>query len=153
MGTLPTMDAPSLTAAVRRELLQRPGVTEGAHRFGGIVFRLGNRELGHLHGETVADLPFPPHIRDELIAGGRVTPGHGGSDRWVSRSVSGPEDVEQIVALFALSYEHALAMAPADAEEERRAAAAAAEQPRGTTWRDRLARVVQRGGRGSGSSA
>lgn len=147
------MDAPSLTAAVRRELLQRPGVTEGAHRFGGIVFRLGSRELGHLHGETVADLPFPPHIRDELIAAGRVTPGHGGSDRWVSRSVSGPADIEQVVALFALSYEHALAMAPADAEAQRRAAADAEAQGRGATWRERLARVLQRGGRGSGSSA
>lgn len=147
------MDAPSLTAAVRRDLLERPGVTEGPHRFGGIVFRLGSRELGHLHGDTVADLPFPPHIRDELIAAGRVTPGHGDSDRWVSRSLSGPEDVEQIVALFRLSYEHAVAMAPADAEEERRAAAAAAEQSRAPTWRERRARVVQRGGRGSGSSA
>jgi len=129
-------------------------VTEGAHRFGGIVFHLGRRELGHLHGETVADLPFPPHIRDELIAAGRVTPGHGGSDRWVSRSVSGPADVAQVVELFRLSYEHALAMAPADAEQERRAAAAAAEAAqRDATWRRRLARMFQRGRGASGSSS
>jgi Family of unknown function (DUF5519) len=141
------MDAPSPTAAVRRELLAHPGVTEAAHRFGGIVFHLGRRELGHLHGETVADLPFPPHIRDELVAAGRVTPGHGGSDRWVSRSVSGPADVGQVVELFALSYEHAPAMAPADAEGERRAAAAAAAAeagPRGATWRGLLSGRILR---------
>jgi len=146
------MDAPSLTAAVRRELLAYPGVTEGAHRFGGIVFHLGRRELGHLHGETVADLPFPPHIRDELIAGGRVSAGHGASDRWVSRRVEAPEDVEQIVALFRLSYEHAAAAALED-EDEDEAAAAEAAQERSATWRERLARMVQRGRRASGSSS
>jgi len=146
------MDAPSLTAAVRRELLGRPGVTEGAHRFGGIVFHLGRRELGHLHGETVADLPFPPHVRDELVASGRVSPGHGDADRWVSRRVHGPEDVEQIVALFALSYEHAAEAALQDADADEAAAAAAAAQ-RDTTWRERLARIFQRGRGASGSSS
>lgn len=146
------MDAPSLTAAVRRELLAHPGVTEGAHRFGGIVFHLGRRELGHLHGETVADLPFPPHIRDELIAEGRVSAGHGASDRWVSRRVEAPEDVEQIVALFRLSYEHAAAAALED-EDEDEAAAAEAGQERSATWRERLARMVQRGRGASGSSS
>lgn len=139
------MDAPSLTTAVRRELLEHPEVTEGAHRFGGIVFHLGRRELGHLHGETVADLPFPPHIRDELVASGRVSPGHGGSDRWVSRRVDGPEDVEQIVALFRLSYEHAAAAALHDDDEEDEAAATGAERQRGSSWRDRLTRPFRSG--------
>jgi len=40
------METPSLTAAVRRELLTHPEVTEAAHRFGGIVFHLGGREPG-----------------------------------------------------------------------------------------------------------
>ena len=146
------MDPPSLTTAVRRELLERPGVTEGAHRFGGIVFRLGRRELGHLHGETVADLPFPPHIRNELVASGRVSPGHGDADRWVSRRVNGPQDVEEIVALFRLSYEHASAAALED-EDEAEAAAAEAAQPPSRTWRDRLARTFHRGRRASGSSS
>lgn len=146
------MDPPSLTAAVRRELLEHPGVTEGAHRFGGIVFHLAGRELGHLHGETVADLPFPPHIRDELVASGRVSPGHGGSDRWVSRRVEGPEDVEQIVALFRLSYEHAAAAALEDDDEDDAGAAAAAPPP-GATWRDSLGRMFHRGRRASGSSS
>lgn len=131
------MEAPSLTAAVRSELLARPGVTEGAHRFGGVVFHLGGRELGHLHGETVADLPFPPHIRDELVASGRVSPGHGESDRWVSRRVDAPEDVEQIVALFRLSYEHAAAALEDDGEEDE-AASADGDDQANSIWRDLL---------------
>ena len=34
------------------------GRHRGSARFGGVVFALGRRELGHLHGETVADLPL-----------------------------------------------------------------------------------------------
>jgi hypothetical protein len=104
------MHTPSLTEAVRRELLVRSEVTENPHRFGGIEFRLGRRELGHLHGDRLADLPFPRRVRDELVAAGRAQPHHVLPDSgWVTRSVGGPEDVEAIVALFALSYERAVA--------------------------------------------
>lgn len=103
----------SLTDAVRRELLAHPEVTEAAHRFGGVVFHLRGHELGHVHGETVADLPFAPHIRDELLASGRISAEHveAGSD-WVSRRVDGPGDVAAIVELFRISYEHAATLPP-----------------------------------------
>jgi hypothetical protein len=135
------MDAPSLTAAVRRELLAHPEVTEGTHRFGGIVFYLGRHELGHLHGETIADLPFPPHIRDELVASGRVSPDHVVSDSaWVSRRVDGPADVAEIVELFRISYEHAAAQAAlAGSREEHRETVPDADRPPKATWRNVVA--------------
>jgi luciferase-like monooxygenase len=58
--------------AVRAEVATWQGVTTHEHRFGGIEFRLGRRELGHLHG-AIADLPFPRRIRDELVAAGQST--------------------------------------------------------------------------------
>ncbi len=104
------MPTPTLTEAVRRELLVRSQVTESTHRFGGIEFRLGRRELGHLHGDRMADLPFPRAVRDRLVAEGRAEPHHALPDSgWVSRRVHGPDDVEAIVELFALSYERAVA--------------------------------------------
>jgi Luciferase len=45
-------------------------------RFGGTEFRLGKRELGHLHGDALVDLPFPRKVRDELVAKGRARPHH-----------------------------------------------------------------------------
>ena len=125
----------SLTDAVRAELLAHPGVTESAHRFGGVVFHLNGHEIGHLHGETTADLPFAPHIRDELVAGGRVSGdgGHGDS-RWVSRTVEGPADVAQIVALFRLSLEHVASLPPRVQEQP------APERPPGSWWRSLLRR-------------
>jgi len=44
-----------------------PDVEAGPHRFGGVEFRLGRRELGHLHGDRFADVPFPRRVRDELL--------------------------------------------------------------------------------------
>jgi hypothetical protein len=104
------MHTPSLTEAVRRELLVRSQVTESTHRYGGVEFRLGRRELGHLHGDEIADLPFPRRVRDALIAAGRAAPHHALPDSgWVTRRVSTPEDVEAVVELFRLSYERAVA--------------------------------------------
>ena len=57
---------------IERELLNWPGVTAGQYRFGGREFRVGNLELGHLHGSAVADLPFSRAIRDELVSIGKV---------------------------------------------------------------------------------
>jgi hypothetical protein len=83
-----------------------PGVTVEPHRFGGIEFRVGRRELGHLHGDRLADLPFPIQVRDQLIAAGKaerhhVLPNSG----WVSRRIQGVGDVRSVVELFRLNYE------------------------------------------------
>ena len=130
------MDALSLTAAVRRELLARPEVTEAEHRFVGVVFHVGGHEIGHLHGERTADLPFPPHIRDELLASGRLSPDHVVPDStWVSRRVNGPEDVVAIVELFRVSYEHAVAQPPRPSNVEENQEG----RRRNAAWRDLLA--------------
>src|SRR5919106_3710809 len=47
-------------------------------RFGGPMFQLGRRQLGHLHDAgdrgAFADIPLPRTLRDELIAAGRARP-------------------------------------------------------------------------------
>ncbi len=45
--------------SVLRVVLSWPGVTAAPHRFGGVAFHLGRRELGHLHGDYLADLALP----------------------------------------------------------------------------------------------
>src|SRR5918994_4549700 len=100
----------SIAQDIRREVLGWPGVTAEPHRFGGVEFLLGRREIGHLHGDRLADLPFPRRVRDELVAAGRATPHHVLPESgWVSRPIAGPEDVDEVVALFRLSYERATA--------------------------------------------
>ena len=53
---------------IKKELLSRPHITAEPHRFGGIEFRLNKREMGHIHGDRVADLPFPMDIRNKLVS-------------------------------------------------------------------------------------
>jgi hypothetical protein len=85
-----------------------PGVSVAPHRFGGVEFTVGRGELGHLHGDRIADLPFPRRVRDELIAAGRARPHHVLPDSgWITVSISGPGDVERTIELFGLAYERA----------------------------------------------
>ena len=89
-----------------REVSAWPGVTVGAHRFGGVEFRLGRRELGHLHGDRLADLPFPARVREELVAAGRAEPHHVlPQSGWVSYRIAGEDDIARVIALFRLNYE------------------------------------------------
>ncbi len=43
------------------------------HRYGGLEFRLGKRELGHIHGDALVDIPFPKAVRNEIVAAGNRT--------------------------------------------------------------------------------
>jgi hypothetical protein len=93
---------------IREEVASWEGVSVHAHRFGGIEFRLGGRELGHLHGARWADLPFPRRIRDMLVETGRAKPHHVlPHTGWVSRQIASDEDAVEVIELFRLSYERA----------------------------------------------
>ncbi len=99
-----------VASAIERELLGWPGVSAHPHRFGGIEFRYGRRELGHLHGDRLADLPFPRRLRDELVASGRARAHHVLPDSgWVSVPIAGVEDASAVIELFRLGYDRAVA--------------------------------------------
>jgi Family of unknown function (DUF5519) len=71
-----------------------------------VEFRLGKVELGHLHGDRLADLPFPTKVRNDLVGQGRAEPHHVlPSSGWVSRPIHDRADVDEVIALFRLNYE------------------------------------------------
>ena len=93
---------------IEREVTSWPGVATGDTGRGGTGYYYGKVELGHLHGDTSADLPFPRKVRDELIEEGRASvhpplPDSG----WVCRRMNGPEDVEAVIGLFRENYDRA----------------------------------------------
>ena len=104
-GDVAAMDDP-ITAQIRREVAGWEGVTVEPHRFGGIEFKVGRRELGHLHGSRLADLPFPVRVREELVAEGKAQPHHilPESGR-VSYAIRDAADVPAVIALFRLNFE------------------------------------------------
>jgi hypothetical protein len=95
---------------IRNEVLSWPGVTEEPHRFGGMEFRIGKRELGHLHGDYLADLPFPVRIREELVRDGKAMPHHIlPQSGWVSYPIRDAAAVPGALDLFRLAYDRATA--------------------------------------------
>lgn len=98
-----------------------PGVEARPHRFGGVEFHVGRRELGHLHGDRIADLPFPRRVRDQLIAEGRARPHHVLPESgWITISIRSADDADNAIELFGMAYERARrARRAAPAGEER----------------------------------
>jgi hypothetical protein len=92
--------------AIRKAVMSWPAVEAVPHRFGGTEYRYGRKEMGHLHGDRLADLPLPRKVHDQVIAAGRAEPHHVLPETgWVSRWISSPEDVEVVIDLFRMQYE------------------------------------------------
>jgi hypothetical protein len=94
---------------IRQAVLEWPGVSAQPHRFGGVEFNLGRREIGHIHGDSLIDIPFPKRVRDEIVAAGRAQPHHLLAESgWVSFYLRQAEDVTQAIELLHTSYEIAV---------------------------------------------
>jgi predicted DNA-binding protein (MmcQ/YjbR family) len=90
---------------IRNEVTSWDGITARAHRFGGTEYRLGSREIGHVHGDALVDVPFPTKIRNELVAAGTAQPHHVlPHTGWVSFYIREPDDVGHAIELLRRSY-------------------------------------------------
>jgi hypothetical protein len=100
----------SIATLIEREVTSWPDVTMRPHRFGGVEFHVSQHEIGHLHGSSLADLPFPVRVRQELVATGRALPHHVLPDTgWVSYYIHEIKDVPGAIELFRLNYERLVA--------------------------------------------
>lgn len=94
---------------ITKAVLAWPEVTAHPHRFGGTEFQLGKREIGHIHGDTLVDIPFPTKVRNEIVAAGLAQPHHILPESgWVSFYIRQPEQVTAAIALLRRSYELAM---------------------------------------------
>ena len=90
-------------------------VTGHAHRFGGREWRVGGREIGHLHGNGVLDVRLTRNVARERIAAGaacehHVFPGTG----WTSLPISGMADLDKAEALLRRAFELRGKVGPGD---------------------------------------
>lgn len=96
-------------AQINQRVSEWSGVTSQPHRFGGTEYRLGRREIGHIHGDRMVDIPFPTKVRHQLVAEGRAEPHHILPDSgWVSFYIRQPDDIERAIALLRESYDLAI---------------------------------------------
>jgi Family of unknown function (DUF5519) len=91
---------------IREAVTSWPGVASVPHRLGGTEYRFGKKEMGHVHGDRLADLPLPRRIHDEVIASGRAEPHHVLPETgWVSVWIRGANDVQNVIDLFRIQYD------------------------------------------------
>ena len=100
------MSVKGAQARITQSVTSWAGVTVQPHRFGGVEYVIGRREVGHIHGDHMVDIPFPKKVRDVLVAEGRAQPHHLLPETgWISFYLRQEEDVEKAIALFRESYE------------------------------------------------
>ena len=74
---------------------------------------LGKRELGHIHGDHLVDIPFPKLVRDELVSTGQAEPHHILPDSgWISFFLKSEADIDHAIKLMRTSFD----LAPARKE-------------------------------------
>lgn len=102
MSATTTSPSEQITAAVTAW----PGVTAGYGSRGEFAFRLGRRELGHIHGDHAAHFFFPKDVWDDLTAAGRITPHPVFPDRRgpAARRIETTADIQDVIALMRLNY-------------------------------------------------
>jgi hypothetical protein len=99
------MSVPGAQAAITKAVTSWDGITAQPHRFGGLEYVLGTREIGHIHGDHLVDIPFPKKVRDEIVQAGRAEPHHILPETgWVSFYVRHTEDIEKAITLLEESY-------------------------------------------------
>jgi hypothetical protein len=95
--------------AIADEVMSWPGVTAHDHRFGGVEFRLGMRQLGHLHGDRTADIPLKRALRDELVASGRARIHRWRPDSgWVTVDLRSDDGRDEALRLLRVGYDSAM---------------------------------------------
>src|SRR5437763_2334081 len=101
------MSNPSASEQITAEVTSWPGVTAGPGRRGEFAFKVGGREIGHLHGDRSAHFFFPKSDWHELFAQGRIEhhPVFPGREGPAARRIRSEEDVRGVIAMMRRNYD------------------------------------------------
>ena len=83
----------------------------GPGRRGEFAFKVGHREIGHLHGDHAAHFFFPKEVWEELSGEGRIVAHPVFPDKRgpAARRIETDADVEDVLALMRLNYDRVVA--------------------------------------------
>ena len=89
------------------EVTSWPGVEAGPGPRGEFGFRVGGRELGHLHGDVAAHFSFPKSLGLRLRTEERVVdhPVFPGKPGFAARRIEDDEDVRDVIEMMRLNYD------------------------------------------------
>ena len=104
------MKTQTASEQITEEVTSWDDVTAGLGSRGEWSFKLGRKELGHLHGDRVLHLAFPKAIWHELYEAGRIDyhPVFPGRPGFAARPIEGDDDVDDVIAMIRLNYDRAV---------------------------------------------
>ena len=87
----------------------------GPGRRGEFAFKVGRREIGHLHGDHAAHFFFPKPVWRELRAQSRIVPHPVFPEREgpAARRIAGDDDVRDVIELMRMNYDRKVSGEPA----------------------------------------
>jgi hypothetical protein len=96
---------------ITAEVTSWPGVRAEHGTRGEFAFKLGGRELGHLHGDQAAHFGFPKDVWRELYGQQRIDyhPVFPGRPGFAARRIENEDDIRDVIALLRLNYERFVA--------------------------------------------
>ena len=96
---------------ITAEVTSWPGAEAGPGHRGEFGFRVGRREIGHLHGDRTAHFGFPKDVWAGLFEQGRIDyhPVFPGKPGFASRRIENEDDVRDVIALLRLNYDRVVA--------------------------------------------
>ena len=100
---------PTASEQITAEVTSWPGVTAGPGSRGEFSFKVGRKEIGHLHGDHALHIGFPKAVWHELHDAGRIDyhPVFPGKPGFGARRIAGDDDVRDVIALLRLNYDRA----------------------------------------------
>jgi len=101
----------SASQRITDEVTSWPGVQAGPGSRGEFAFKLGPREIGHLHGDHAAHFFFPKAVWTELFQAGRIVhhPVFPDRDGPAARRIDDDADVADVIELMRLNYDRVVA--------------------------------------------
>ena len=92
---------------ITHEVTSWPGVEAGPGSRGEFAFKVGRREIGHLHGDHAAHFMFSKELGTELRRQGRVVdhPVFPGKLGPAARRIEDDEDARDVIRLMRLNYD------------------------------------------------
>jgi hypothetical protein len=98
---------PTASRQITEEVTSWPGVEAGPGRRGEFAFKVGRREIGHLHGDRAAHFSFPKAVWAELFEQGRIVHHPVFPDRQgpAARRIEDEADVGDVIELMRLNYD------------------------------------------------
>ena len=96
---------------ITEEVTSWPGVEAGTGARGEFAFKVGSREIGHLHGDHAAHFGFPKQVWSELFEQGRIDyhPVFPGRPGFGARRIETDDDIDDVIALLRINYERVVA--------------------------------------------